>query len=164
MLFRSMADASERVRDFLNENPALEQAESIIAVSKAMPLGQIRKNARVQGPLLAGGAIGALVSHLRESKMSAEDLQSKMKMGVFLVATDRRLLLISAGGMRALPREHIGSVERSRITKIERGTTKVSLVKMMTVTFTLDDGSELSFEFPKVDAKDGERVLASFGA
>jgi hypothetical protein len=46
---------------------------------------------------------------------------------------------------------------------VERGTAKVSLVKMLTATFVLDDGSELGFEFPKVDAKDGERLLDSFG-
>ena len=158
-----MADINERVREFLNDNPALEQAEVILAVSKAMPLGQIKKNAKVQGPMLVGGVIGALISHHRESKISADDLHSKMKLGVYLVATDRRLLLISAGGLRSLPQEHLGSVERSRITKVERGTTKVSLVKMLTATFVLDDGSELGFEFPKVDAKDGERLLDSFG-
>jgi hypothetical protein len=38
------------------------------------------------------------------------------------------------------------------------------MVRMLTVVFTLDDGSELGFEFPKVDTKDGERLVASFGA
>ncbi|NDE58845.1 MAG: hypothetical protein EB010_05400, partial [Acidimicrobiia bacterium] len=62
-----MVDINERVREFLNDNPALEQAEVILAVSKAMPLGQIKKNAKVQGPMLVGGVIGALISHHRES-------------------------------------------------------------------------------------------------
>ena len=129
-----------------------------------MPLGGVKRFAKDRAPMFAGGAIGAFIAHNRDKKIVADDLETAMRNGVYLLATDRRLLLVSAGGMRGLPQEHIGSVERSRVVRVEKGSTRVSMVKMLTVVFTLDDGSELGFEFPKVDTKDGERLVASFGA
>jgi hypothetical protein len=158
-----MADTEERLREFLVDNPALEQGESILGATKAMPLGGVKKFAKSRSETFVGGAIGAWIAHSRDKKIVAEDLETAMRNGVFLLATDRRLLLISSGGMRGLPQEHLGSIERSRITRIERGVTRVSLVKMSTATFSLDDGTELGFEFPKVDTKDAERLLRSFG-
>lgn len=159
-----MADTEERIREFLERQPVLAQGEAIHAVAKAMPLGGVKRFAKDRAPMLVGGAIGAFIAHNRDKKIVADDLETAMRNGVYLLATDRRLLLISAGGMRGLPQEHIGSVERSRVVRVERGSTRVSMVKMLTVVFTLDDGSELGFEFPKVDAKDGERLIVSFGA
>ena len=158
-----MAEVIERVSEFLAANLILEPGESVVVAAKGMPLGQIKKNSKRQGALLVGGAIGAIVSHVRESKMTPDELSEKMRLGAYLVLTERRLLLIGAAGMRSLPGEFLGSVERTRITGLEEGTTKVSFVKMMTLTFRLDDGNELAFEFPKVDAKDGERLKAAFG-
>ena len=158
-----MADTEERLREFLVSHPALEQGEAIHAAVKAMPLGGTKKFAKDRGPMLVGGAVGALIAHARDKKIGGDDLDSAMRNGVYLLATDRRLLLISAGGLRGLPQEHIGSVERSRVSRVERGVTKVSMVKMLTATFLLDDGTELAFEFPKIDTKDAERVLQSFG-
>jgi hypothetical protein len=65
--------------------------------------------------------------------------------------------------MRGLPQEHVASVELTRIRSVERGTTRVSMVKMLTATFSFDDDTQLAFEFPKVDTKDAERLLVSFG-
>ena len=158
-----MADVIERVTEFLSSNLILEPGESVVAAAKAMPLGQIKKNTKRQGALLAGGAIGALVAHYRETKMSADELTEKMRLGAYLVLTERRLLLIGAAGMRSLPGEFLGSVDRARIVSVDEGVTKVSFVKMLTLTFCLDDGNELAFEFPKVDAKDGERLRAALG-
>jgi hypothetical protein len=158
-----MADTEEKLREFLVQNPILEQGESIHAAAKAMPLGGVKKFAKDRAPMLAGGAIGAFIAHQRDKKVVSGDLETAMRNGVYLLATDQRLFLIAAGGMRGLPQEHLGSVERSRITKVEQGSTRVSLVKMLTVTFSLDDGTELGFEFPKVDTKDGERILRTFG-
>jgi len=159
-----MADTEERLREFLDRQPALAQGEAIHAAAKAMPLGGVKRFAKDRAPMFVGGAIGAFITHNRDKKVVADDLETAMRNGVYLLATDRRLLLVSAGGMRGLPQEHIGSVERSRVVRVERGSTRVSMVKMLTVVFTLDDGSELGFEFPKVDTKDGERLVASFGA
>jgi len=159
-----MADTEERLREFLVSHPALEQGEAIHAAAKAMPLGGVKKFAKDRSPMFVGGAIGALIAHSRDKKIVAQDLETAMRNGVYLLATDRRLLLISAGGMRGLPQEHIGSVERSRVSRVDKGTTRVSMVKMLTITFGLDDGSELGFEFPKVDTRDGERLVASLGA
>lgn len=158
-----MADASEKVREFLTTQPLLEPSESVLAAAKAMPLGQIKKQSKVTGAKLVGGAVGALVASARESQMSPEDLHGKMRNGVYLVATDRRLYLIAAGGLRGLPHEHVGTVERSRISKIESGSSRISLVKLLTITFTLDDETELAFEFPKVDVKGAEKLLAALG-
>lgn len=158
-----MADTEERLREFIEQHPALAQGEVILAAAKGMPLGGTKKFAKDRGPMLVGGAVGAFITHARDKKVVVDDLEAAMRNGVYLLATDRRLLLVSAGGLRGLPQEHIGSVDRSRVSRVERGVTKVSMVKMLTATFQLDDGSELAFEFPKIDTKDAERVLQSFG-
>ena len=154
-----MADVNERVLEFLSAHPVLEDGETVLAAAKAMPLGQIKRNSQRQGALLVGGAIGALVSHIRESKVPAEDMVDRMRLGAYLVLTDRRLLVVSAVGMRSLPGEFLASVERGRIASVEEGTTKVSFGKMTTITFHFDDETSLGFEFPKVDAKDARRLL-----
>ena len=91
-------------------------------------------------------------------------LEDAMKMGVYTVATDRRLLLVKAGGMRGLPVAALASIERARITAVEEGTTRVSLVKMVTMTVRCDDDTELGFEYPKPETNDARAVLAALGA
>lgn len=154
-----MADNVEKINEFLAANPVLEAGESFVAVAKGMPLGQIKRNSQRQGALLVGGAIGAVVSHIRDSKQPAEDMAGKMRLGVFLVLTDRRLLLVSLTGLRSTPGELLATVQRSRIVAAVEGTTKVSFVKMMTLTFEFDDETSLVFEFPKVDAKEARHLL-----
>lgn len=156
-----MADVLKRINEFLSEKPTLRDGEHIVAAAKAMPLGQIKKNAKRQGPLLVGGVVGALIMHSQDKKVTQDNLSSHMKSGVYLLATNQRLILIGAGGLRVLPQEILASVERERLTHLQKGTTRVSLVKMMTITCVLDDGSEMSFEFPKVDTQDGERLFAA---
>ena len=158
-----MADTEEKIREFLTTHPALDQAEAIHAAAKAMMLGGTKNFAKKQSTMFVGGAVGALIAHQRDKKVVADDLETRLRNGVYLLATDRRLLLISAGGMRGLPQEHVASVERARIRSVERGTTRVSMVKMLTATFSFDDDTQLAFEFPKVDTKDAERLLVSFG-
>ena len=159
-----MSDSEQRLRKFLTTNPARHDGETIAVVAKGMPLGGIKKFAKDRSTMMVGGVVGALIAHSRDKKIVADDLATSMRNGVYLVATDRRLLIVAAGGMRGMPQEHLGSVERTRIQSVERGETRVSLVKMTTAVFHLDDGSLLGFEFPKVDAKDADSLLRSFGA
>lgn len=154
-----MVDLNEKVLEFLSSHPVLEPGETVMAAAKAMPLGEIKRMAQRQGAMLVGGAVGAIVSHVRDSKAPADDMAAAMKSGVYLALTERRLLLISAAGMRALPSELLASVQRSRIVSVEEGVTKVSFVKMMTLTFAFDDETSLAFEFPKVDIKDARTLL-----
>jgi hypothetical protein len=159
-----MADTDGKIRDFLGSSPTLDNGETYLASVKAMPAGGIKKFAKDRSVFLVGGAVGALIAHARDKRIDADDLATSMRNGVFLAATDRRLLLISCVGLRSQPQELLASVERARIVQVERGETRVSMVKMMTATFHFDDGTNLGFEFPKVDTKDANSLLQSFGA
>ena len=131
--------------------------------STAMPLGGVKAWAKRTGTMWAGGAVGALVM-ANQADTADGSLEDAMKMGVYTVATDRRLLLVKAGGMRGLPVAALASIERARITAVEEGTTRVSLVKMVTMTVRCDDDTELGFEYPKPETNDARAVLAALGA
>ena len=154
-----MASNLDKVRELAASQPVLVDGEALVAVAKAMPLGGVKAWAKRTGTMYVGGAVGALVM----SQQSGDDgsLEDAMKMGVYLAVTDRRLVLLKVGGMRGLPVAAVASIDRSRITAVEEGTTRVSLVKMVTLTVRCDDDSEYAFEFPKPETNDARAVAAA---
>lgn len=158
-----MASTVDKVRELAADQPILEPGETIVAAAKAMPLGGVKAWAKRTGTMWVGGAVGALVM-ANQADTADGSLEDAMKMGVYTVATDRRLLLVKAGGMRGLPVAALASIERARITAVEEGTTRVSLVKMVTMTVRCDDDTELGFEYPKPETNDARAVLAALGA
>ena len=158
-----MASTVDKVRELAAEQPILEPGETIVAAAKGLPLGGVKAWAKRTGAMWAGGAVGAVVM-AQHADASEGAVEEAMRMGVYLVATDRRLLLVKAGGMRGLPVAALASIERGRITSVEEGQTRVSLVKMVTMTVRCDDETELGFEFPKPETNDARNVLSALGA
>lgn len=150
----------EKVSEFATAHLLLQPGEQLLASARAMPLGGTKKFADRVGKAARFGGIGALVLVGYDVHTASASLEAAMKLGVHTALTDRRLILIRAGAMRGAPEEMLGSIERSRITGVDEGTTRVSFVKMVTLTFRCDDGAEYGFEYPKTDTA-AARTLAA---
>ena len=158
-----MASTIDNVREFLAAQPLLEPGEPLVAAAKGMPLGGVKAWSKRTGAAWAGGAVGALVmSH--QSGGDGDSLEAALKAGAYLAVTDRRVVLLQQGGMRGKPVAAVATIDRARITAVEEGTTRVSLVKMVTLTIRCDDETEIAFEFPKPETNDARSVLAALGA
>jgi len=156
-----MASTIDNVREFLAAQPLLEPVESLVAAAKGMPLGGVKAWSKRTGAAWAGGAVGALVM---SQQSGGDSLEAALKAGAYLAVTDRRVVLLQQGGMRGKPVAAVATIDRARITAVEEGTTRVSLVKMVTLTIRCDDETEIAFEFPKPETNDARSVLAALGA
>ena len=68
------------------------------------------------------------------------------------------MFLIGIGGLGGTPREIAAILDRSSIHGVEMGTTRVSLVKLPTLTLHIGPEESVGFEFAKPDAKDAEEL------
>lgn len=122
----------------------LEPGEQVLAATKAHLEGGTMK-------LATGFALTGLL----------EGGDAELGRGAILVATDRRLLVMSATAATFQPDRLVAPVPFASLARVESGTKRVMLVKMTTITLTLHQGPAVTFEVPRVNAKDAEAVVAA---
>ena len=158
-----MGKKQDRIEEFLVEAGVLDAGETFVAAAKAMPLGGMAKLGR-SSSLYMFGAVGAIAATVRENRApEPAELEAKLKKGAYLALTSQRLFLVSIGGMGSAPREIAAVIDRSAIAGVDMGTTRVSMVKLPTLTIRLGPDESIGFEFAKPDAKDAEELHRSFG-
>ena len=151
-----MSKSRELIDEFVSEQNPLGDGEEIRAVARVMPSADARKKMGRAAGLGGSGALALLVSQSASAKESFEHLSRN---GYFAVATDRRLLFVSASPMKAHPEEVIGFISREEITSATEGSTRVSLLKLVTASIECRNGSSVYCEFAKPDSDDGRALI-----
>lgn len=152
-----MSKIADKAREALGE--FLDPDEQVLEASKAQIEGGIMRTATSAGlDIGVGGVVGALGAYKVES--GASDLAKELAGGAVLVATNKRLIVMSATSMNANPKDVVLWVDRSSITGFTEGSKRVMLNKLMTITVsTTGDAPDLVFEFPKIANKDARAVV-----
>ena len=105
------------------------------------------------------GAVGAIASTISDKRApEPAEVEAKLKNGAYVALTSLRVILLSVGAMSSSPKELVLSIDRSAIQGVEMGTTRVSLLKLPTLSLLFADGDPLQFEFAKPDAKDAQAL------
>ena len=105
------------------------------------------------------GAVGAIASTISDKRApEPAEVEAKLKNGAYVALTSMRVILLSVGAMSSSPKELVLSIDRSAIQGVEMGTTRVSLLKLPTLSLLFGDGDPLQFEFAKPDAKDAQAL------
>ena len=156
-----MGKKQDKVEDFLGEAGAFAEGETFVTAAKAMPLGGMAGLSK-SSSLYMFGAVGAIAATVRDSRApSPTELEAKIKKGLYLALTSQRLFLVAIGGLGNAPREIAAILDRSAIQSVEMGTTRVSMIKLPTLTLHLGPEESIAFEFAKPDAKDAEHLYQS---
>lgn len=152
-----MSKSRQLIDKFVSEQNSLADGEAIQAVAKVMPSADARKKmGRAAG---LGGAVGALTLLASQGASADETFEHLSRNGYFAIATDRRLLFVSASPMKAHPEEVIGFISREEITSATEGSTRVSLLKLVTASIECRNGSSVYCEFAKPDSDDGRALI-----
>lgn len=95
--------------------------------------------------------------------MNGDEFAQQLLNGACLVATNQRVIALSAAAINASPKEPVVSIERSALT----GKKKVMFVKMPTLTLQVgspEGPGSIGFEIPKAARKGFEAVLAALNS
>lgn len=153
-----MAGIIDKTRDALGEH--LQPGEEVLAAAKAQVEGNTMKMARQRG---FQQNLGFIATEVLERRGLSEAPDVDFSNGAVVAATDRRFLLMNVTNLGANPKELVAAYDLGQIVGVETGTKRVMLVKMLTVTVSLQaqEGppADLSFEFPKVATKDAENLV-----
>ena len=152
-----MSKTRELIDEFVASTTVLEPGETVVAAAKVMQTAKGRRRIGMAAGL--AGALGTVVVLASDRNSDQQSLEDAMQHGFFAVATNRRLLFVSASAVRSRPDEVIGAISRADITAVESGTTRVSLLKLGTATITCSDGSSFFFEFAKPHADEGRELV-----
>ena len=153
-----MGKKQSKVESYLLDSGSLMGGETFIIAAKAMPLGGFMKSARSTSYLMFG-AVGAIASTISDKRApEPAEAEAKLKNGAYVALTSMRVILLSVGAMSSSPKELVLSIDRSAIQGVEMGTTRVSLLKLPTLSLLFGDGDPLQFEFAKPDAKDAQAL------
>jgi hypothetical protein len=158
-----MAGTVDKVQKAVGEQ--LGAGEQVLAATKAQVLGGSMKLAKQTGLFVGlGGMVGAAASAAVDR--GADDVAKALASGATVAVTDRRLLVLSASKVSGGPKDLVIAVDRSQVTGVEEGSTRVTMVKLMTFTAHVTDPATggttpLAFEVPKVATKDAVAVVAT---
>jgi len=153
-----MGKKQTKVESFLTESGAILEGEQFVTAAKAMPLGGFKGLSRSSGYYMFG-VVGAVAAQVAESRRpEPAEIEAKLKKGAYLALTSSRLFVMSIAGLSSNPNEIVIVVDRSAIEGVEMGTTRVSMVKLPTITLSFGPEDSLTFEFAKPDAKDAEAL------
>ena len=154
-----MSKTRELIDEFVASTSVLESGETVVAAARVMQNAKGRRRIGMAAGL--SGALGTVVVLSSDRSSDQQSLEHAMQHGFFAVATNRRLVFVSASAVRSRPDEVIGAISRDHITAVESGTTRVSLLKLGTATITCSDGSSFFFEFAKPHAEEGLQLVDS---
>ncbi len=153
----------------------LPEGESALAATKAMPRGSAHETVLgiaggVAGGTVAGGLAGVGMVAGSQSGSGrgdagrAEREEAGVDVGkasqVLLVVTSEAVVLFTLSAL-GRPKEIVARLERSRITSVAAGQTKLFGQKMMEVVITTDTEAEVGFGVAKVYRSRGEAVIAA---
>lgn len=153
----------------------LADGERLVAATKAMPRGSAHEVILGAAGSVAGGTIspalagaGAIVGakagseegDLGRSERSAAGVDVAGATHVLLAVTDRRVALIKLGAF-GKPKSVEAALERSAISRVVMGETKLFGQRMPEIVITTTEGHEVGFGVAKVHRRDGEAVVAA---
>jgi hypothetical protein len=158
-----MASIHDKATNVLRSADALELGEQVIVATKAMPLGGAKAIGRRAAPFAVAGVVGGLIGAAAAQAVlrhNPETIAAAFQNGVTIVLTDRRLLLMSQTAAGANPKEVVVAMPISSVHAVRMGTTRVSLVKLLTVSVDAAGYEHFDFEVPKPSTRDAEEVVA----
>jgi len=153
----------------------LGPGETLVAATKAMPRGAAHEvilgaaggvaaagvSPGLSGAgMIAGQKAGAGVGDEGRAERDAAGVDVGNATQVLLGVTDRRLVMIKLSAL-GKAKEILAAVDRSEITGVAMGETKLFGQTMAELVLKLSGEAEVGFGIAKVHRKDGDAVLAA---
>jgi|GEM_PF-2415603 len=135
--------------------PALESGEQVLAATRVMPRGGIRR----AGTGALGGAIGAAIAVATATEQSHGEMELPTKAPMVLAVTDRRLLSVGVSLMSGGPKDYLGAVALSELVSCTADESRSVGMKMIAVELEFRNGSSLSVEVPRAFLTDGHSFV-----